>query len=289
MSNYDERGAYSPRNDEPLAFDARYPRGGERRPAPVALILSAAVLILLAAAVFFYYRSGIRAEGQAPRVVGEPVGEMTSPPPASSQPADPTQGLEIYNTNEPAPASDAAPKFAPPPEQPVLRPAAPAPSTPAPLAAKPAPVAATPAPAAKPTPAPAKPVAVTPAPVVAKPAPAPAKPAPVAVAPMKPAPAKPAPVAAKPAAEPAKPAPAAGGPAVVQIGAFSAQAQADKGWNDVARLLPGDMAGRGKKVEKADVGGTTFHRTYVTGFASKTEAAAFCAKLKAAGKSCIVR
>jgi cell division protein FtsN len=81
----------------------------------------------------------------------------------------------------------------------------------------------------------------------------------------------------------------AGGPAAVQIGAFSGQAQADKGWNDVARLLPGDMAGRGKRIEKADVGGVTFHRTFVTGFASKADAAAFCTKLKAAGRSCIVR
>ncbi len=35
--------------------------------------------------------------------------------------------------------------------------------------------------------------------------------------------------------------------------------------------------------------GATFHRTFVTGFASKTEEQAFCGKLKAAGKSCIVR
>jgi cell division protein FtsN len=273
MSNHDERGAYSPRNDEPLAFDARYPRGGERRPAPVALILSAAVLVLLAAAVFFYYRSGIRSEGQAPPVVGDPVGQMTSPPPASSQPADPAQGLEIYNTDRP-PASEAPPTFAPAPEQPMLRPAAPAPS---------------------PAQAPAQAAAATqPAPLPAKPA----SPAPAAAAPAKPAPAKPAPAAAKPAPAPAAAKPEAakpeaakdaGGPAAVQIGAFSGRAQADKGWNDVARLLPGDMAGHGKRIEKADVGGATFHRTYVTGFASKAEAAAFCTKLKAAGKSCIVR
>ena len=74
MSNYDERGAYSPRNDEPLAFDARYPRGGERRPVPTTLILSIAVLLLLAAGVFFYYRWGIRSPDQPPPVLGQPVG-----------------------------------------------------------------------------------------------------------------------------------------------------------------------------------------------------------------------
>lgn len=80
-----------------------------------------------------------------------------------------------------------------------------------------------------------------------------------------------------------------GGAAVVQIGAFSNAAQADKGWNDAARALPGAMAGRGKRVEQADVGGKTFHRTYVTGFASRAEAQGFCRELTAAGKTCLVR
>ncbi|WP_367183407.1 SPOR domain-containing protein [Phenylobacterium sp.] len=35
--------------------------------------------------------------------------------------------------------------------------------------------------------------------------------------------------------------------------------------------------------------GGTLYRTAVTGFASKADAQAFCAKLQAAGKSCFVR
>ena len=266
MSNFDERGAYSPRNDEPLAFDARYPRGGERRPAPTALILSVAVLLLLAAGVFFYYRSGIRAENEAPRVLGQPVGEMVSPPPTSSQPADPTSGLEIYRTEQ-ASAAETEPTFAPAPEQPVARPEPPAASA-ARAAPAPAATALRPAQPATPVAAAAKPTPDNPAPATAKPSPSAAAPATTETT-------------AKPAA--------AATAASVQIGAFSDAAQADKGWNDVARALPGDMAGRGKRVVKADVGGTTFHRTFVTGFASRTEAQAFCGKLKAAGKSCIVR
>jgi hypothetical protein len=48
-------------------------------------------------------------------------------------------------------------------------------------------------------------------------------------------------------------------------------------------------AGKGKSVQKIDKDGATLYRTAVTGFASKAEAAAFCARLKAAGKSCFVR
>ena len=81
----------------------------------------------------------------------------------------------------------------------------------------------------------------------------------------------------------------AGGYAV-QIGAFSSQALADKSWNSVAGIVPGSMAGKGKKVAsvtKAD--GTTLYRTAITGFDSRADAQAMCAKLSAAGRTCFVR
>ncbi len=116
-------------------------------------------------------------------------------------------------------------------------------------------------------------------------------PAPVAAKPItpviaKPAPAKP-PAAIKPAVAKAN-APAPGEP-VVQIGAFSSAALAERGWSDTASLMPGRMAGRTSKVERADLNGKTFYRSFVGGFASRAEAQSFCAALKAAGKSCIVR
>jgi len=52
--------------------------------------------------------------------------------------------------------------------------------------------------------------------------------------------------------------------------------------------VPGS-SGRGKGVEKIEKDGKVLYRTSVTGFASKSEAAAFCAKLKAAGKACFVK
>jgi len=75
----------------------------------------------------------------------------------------------------------------------------------------------------------------------------------------------------------------------VQIGAVSSQALADKAWSDAAALVPGQSAGKGKNVEKVDKDGKTLYRVQITGFASKADAAAFCAKLKAAGKDCFAR
>jgi hypothetical protein len=93
--------------------------------------------------------------------------------------------------------------------------------------------------------------------------------------------------AAKPLA--ATSAAASGGPAVVQIGALSSPALADKAWTDATRLAPGLAAGKGKKVEAIDKNGTTLYRTSVTGFATREAAKAFCEAISASGKSCFVK
>ena len=282
MSEHD-RGAYAPPTaDAPLSFDARQPVRGAR-PFPITLVLSGLVLLALIAAIFLFYRSGVREAGQGPKTVGAPIAEMKSAAPADAQPQDPAAGLQIYQSEQGqgAPVAAAHPNFVPPPEQPAARPATPAvqPAPPPPAAAPTAPVAAGPAlrPALPPAAPPAAPKAV-----VAEPAlpPAPAKP--VAVKP-----AEPKPVAAKPA-EPA-PAPAAKGGAAVQIGAVSSTELADKAWNEAVHVAPGLASGKGKGVEKIEKDGKVLYRTAVTGFASKSEAAAFCTKLKAAGKACFVK
>jgi hypothetical protein len=252
MSDYN-RGAYTPpSHDAPLAFDARRPvRGGS--PAPVTLIISALVLVVLIAGAWFIYRDGFRGAGDAPKAVGTPVAEAKTPPKAEDQPAAPADDLVILNGEE----GDTAPAYAPEPEQPLPRPEVPvvAKAPVAPVTAgpglKPAVPAATPKVA--PTPPPAK----------------------VATAPV-------APVASTPKA-------AAGGSFLVQIGALSSTALADKAWNEAAALSPGADAGKGKKVETVESGGKTLYRTSVTGFADRASAQAFCDKLKAAGKSCFVR
>ena len=255
-----DRGAYTPQTDAPLAFDARR-SGGGGRPAPMTLMISGMVLVVLVVGVVFFYRGGVRPANAPPQVIGAPVGADKSAPPASEQPADAAAGLQVYKS-ESAPLSQAqanvAPKFTPAPEQPEARPS-PRP-TPAPIQAPTqlAPAQSAPAPAAKPA------VASPPA---AKPAVA------------RPLVSKAATVAA----------PVAAGSAAAQIGAFSSSALADKGWNDVARLLPGAMGGKTKSVEVVQRDGHTFYRTSVGGFASRADAARFCASLKAAGKPCFVK
>jgi hypothetical protein len=280
MSDH-ERGAYAPPTDAPLSFDARQPVQGAR-PFPFTLIISVLVLIGLAGAIFVFYRSGVRQAGQPPQTVGVPVTAMKAPPPAEAQPQDPAAGLQIYKA-EGGRSVPGQPQFTLPPEQPQPRPQ---PQTPAVV------IASAPPPSPPISASALRPALPAPPPAATPPAPAPiAKSAPIPVEPPAAAKARsPTPNAAVVKAEPA-PAPSskAAGVAAVQIGAFSSQALADKGWNDAAALAPGAAAGKGKSVEKVEKDGKTLFRTQVTGFASRADAAAFCGKLKAAGKACFVK
>lgn len=244
------RGAYAPPTaDAPLSFDARHPVRGAR-PFPITLILTGLVLVGLIVAIGLIYRSGVREGAQAPKAVGQPVTDMKSAAPPDAQPQDPAAGLQIYQSEEGGP--NAAPNFVPPPEQPAPRPA-PAVQSPPPAAAPTSPVQTGPAlrPALPPTQAPA------------------AK-------------------APPPAASPT-PAAATGGGAAVQIGAVSSTELADKTWREAVAVAPNLASGKGKGIERIEKNGQVLYRTAVTGFASRADAAAFCAKLKAAGKACFVK
>lgn len=298
-----ERGAYTPpTTDAPLSFDPRQPVRGAR-PIPFTLILSVLVLAALVAAIFVFYQSGVRQAAQAPELVGAPVDGIKSPATAEAQPQDPAAGLQIYRAEAgDETAAPAEPTFVQPPEQPQARPTTPVVVAQAPpVVAKPAPAPAAATTAAtaqalKPAiPAPLPVTKIAPPPVKAATPPAKTAPPPAAKV-VAPAPAKttPPPVKAA-AAEPKKaPAPqpkaaASSGGAVVQIGAVSSTALADKAWSDAVAAAPGLAAGKGKSVEKIEKNGGTLYRTAVTGFASRADAQAFCAKLQAAGKSCFVR
>jgi hypothetical protein len=269
-----ERGAYSPHNEGPLAFDARQSSGGGRG-FPTTLVISLVVLAVLIVAIVLFYRSGIRGAADGPAPVGTPVAQIKAPAPSEAQPSDEATGLQIYKT-EGAPESSllAAPTFAAPPEQPKPRPTAP-------VAAKPPPTA--PIVSANAAAASGSTTAPQPTP--------PAQPAvqhdeigalldkSAAATAAKPASPKPA----------TAPAPVAVGPASAQIGAYSSEALAAKGWSDIASAFSGDMSGKGKHFEPVTKDGKTLYRAAVTGFASKASAQAFCAKLKAAGHACIVK
>jgi len=296
MSDH-SRSPYTPSSEAPLAFaDRRPPRAGG--PAPVTLILSLLLLAAVGGGVFYIYRGGARAPGEPPQPVGAPVRDVRIAAPPTVQPPDPAAGLSIYKDDQGA--SVAAPAFVAPPEQPTPRPAATPPSPP-PIAP---PVTSAAAPAA---PAPAKAIAASPTVTPVKSAAigvkSTAKPASIdtilAANSAVGSPAKPLlksatkPLAQSDAASGAKPdAPsnAKDGPALVQIGAFSSKSLADASWNTAAGVAPGAMAGKGKRVAPITrPDGTTLYRTAITGFASRDDAVALCAKLKAAGESCIVR
>jgi len=250
MSDQD-RGAYTPQHDTPLSFDARYSRGSGERPVPMTLIVSGVVLLVMIVGVAFAYRVGARHSGQAPQVVGTPVAETKAAASGAAESSDTAAGLQVYKTEGTPPNEMKSPTtLAPPPEQPAPRPT------------------------------PTKPVVQA------------------DLRPAQPSVAAPPPVALKPATKPAKPPQTIDAAvdqstsesgSVAQIGAFSSQALAEKGWNDVAALQPGKMAGKTKKVEVASRDGKTFYRAFVGGFASRSDASAFCASLVAAGKGCIVK
>lgn len=251
-----DRGAYTPPTDSPLTFDARRPvRGGG--PNSSTLMISAIILVLLVAgAGFWLYKDGRRGDDDQPRPVGTVVAETKAPPPAQAQPEDDSAGLQIYKQDD---LASSAPTFAPGPEAVQPRPAPQAqPTTPVQAAAL-RPAQAAPAPPSRP--------AVTPAP---------SAPTQVAVATPRPT-------------MPAVPPKGTGGPARVQIGAFSSEALADRGWSDAASVAPGLAVGKGKEVEAIDKDGRTLYRTSVTGFSSRAEAQTFCDRLKGAGKSCFVK
>lgn len=260
MSDH-ERGAYAPPTaDAPLSFDPRQPVRGAR-PIPITLILSVLVLAAVVAAIFVFYQSGVRQAAEAPQPVGTPVGPIRSAATDEAQPQDPAAGLQIYRADD-GQAANAAPTFVPPPEQPQVRAAPPAAATV--KALKPA-------------------ISVPPLQTKAVPPPVKPIPAPTPVAKVVP------PAPRKAVAPEPKPVAAAAGGAVVQIGAVSSTGLADKAWSEAVAAAPGLGAGKGKSVEKIEKNGGTLYRTAVTGFASRADAQAFCARLQAAGKSCFVR
>lgn len=287
-----DRGAYVPPNDDALSFDAREPR--RRRPLPATLIASGAVLVVMIAAVFVFYRSGVRGAGEPPRIVGQRIDNLKVEAVEEARPVDESVGLDVYAAGKAA-ESAAAPRFAPPPEEPNPLPAqaaaAPspaadpaagaAPKATSDLAAPPLPAATVAAPAAATTRAPPPgsekgPVSAALAPVRAT-APSPAPPSPTLAA-------EKAPAKAVSEVGPAK----LSGAAVVQIGAYASPELAEKEIAKVRIAFAAFTKGHGKRVEPVDKPGGPLYRTAFTGF-SREEAHAFCAALKGAGRDCLVK
>jgi Flp pilus assembly protein TadD len=214
------------------------------------------------------------APAPAPAPMPTPV---AAPPPAPVVAAAPPPMPAPKPVAKPAPVAVTSAAPAKPPAEP--KPA------PAPVAKPVVASAPAPAPAPKPTPAPAQVVEAA-----AAPAPAP-KPAMAAPAPAPAAPAAVIPTSAAPAAMP-KPAPiptatASSGGAAVQIAALNSSDAAQAEWRKVSAQAPSLFAGKSPEISKVEVGGATYYRLRVGGFASHEEAAQFCSQLTAAGGPCM--
>lgn len=166
-----------------------------------------------------------------------------------------------------------------------VRPATPPPAaTPAPAKQQPPPVAKPPTPLSPPASSSVRAAtAVTqPGPVALVPTPA-AKPP--AAAPV-PAP-KPVVTAAPPVPAGAIPSFSAGGAWFAQIASTGSEAGALEEWGRRAKAWPDLFSSAERSIQTADVNGQTRYRLRVGAFASKADATAYCAEVKARGGNCL--
>ncbi|MEM9169014.1 MAG: SPOR domain-containing protein [Pseudomonadota bacterium] len=77
---------------------------------------------------------------------------------------------------------------------------------------------------------------------------------------------------------------------VVQVGAFKSTGEADQFWAGLSMRLGDYVGGKGRDVERADLGERgVFYRVRIGPFASSAEAGAYCAGLKERGQDCLVK
>lgn len=99
--------------------------------------------------------------------------------------------------------------------------------------------------------------------------------------------APPPPVAVAPA--PAAPPPATGQDWAVQVGSLPSRGEAEKHWAGLAKRHADLLASRTPLLREAEVAGKGRYTRVLLGGFDKAGAAAFCAKLKAAGADCLTR
>ncbi|MEQ1780614.1 MAG: SPOR domain-containing protein [Hyphomonadaceae bacterium] len=274
----DRRQAAGRRSSEyaPLRADgARRVAPDDSKRGPLLLLGALLIVVVFAVVVWNAYRDGL--QGDEVEVAPElsTAGSFKTPPrdiapaPVVVEPTETVSDIPLDGGPSAIEASDEQRPISLTPAKPVE----PAAATPAPSK-----FTATPPPALKP------PVTAT-VPPPQQPA---AKPA-VVVA--KPSVAKP--VVAKPVVAAATPAPAATtsgfasyGDHVVQIAATSSEVTANSEWTKMLKTYPDLLTGGEKFIQQADVNGKTVYRLRVGSFASKADAATFCAAFKAKGGNC---
>ena len=293
---------YEPRQD---AFDGgedEYEEEDEGSRLPLLIVIGLLVLAAFGGVVWLAYQHGLeRGMKDAPRTVAGT--DTQTPSPAYDK---------IYQKPAPADQDSANDDTAPPPPTPTFKPQAAAPSTTSQSTAVTPPPATTTAAPATPAPAP-KTTASVPAPstlakstkVVARPVAPPPVPASIQPQATKP-PAKLVPDTHTASTEtttkpvdlppPSTPAPSTPAPTVaasassdyvLQIGSYKSEDEASSSWK-AYKAKHSIAASHGESIKQVDLGAKgTWYRLRIGGFASKDEATAFCAKLKADGGDCI--
>ena len=74
---------------------------------------------------------------------------------------------------------------------------------------------------------------------------------------------------------------------VVQLGAFSNEANAERAWQEAERAF--GLTDHDPMTTTIDINGRTLHRVSVSGFAGQGDAARFCGNIRARGGACFVR
>jgi cell division protein FtsN len=274
MTDDDTRyGAYAPPPDDYDTYDAREEEQDRR--GWLFLGASAVVMVLFVAVVYNTFQLGVRERGENPVITADAEPYRVAPEDPGGYEA-PDQDLSAYELRE---NSEGEAELETPPartvsEEPVIQ-------DPAPQAQDmPALQVETASADALDDPAPSDPQPAAPQP---DPEPAPARAEPARP---DPEPESPAPARAEP---PSRPAAQVEGAYVAQIGAFRSVEDAEAGWVAFTSRFSDLAMGHAPDIQRADLGDRgVFHRLRVAAFATREDAANFCASLDARGQACLV-
>lgn len=274
MTDDDTRyGAYAPPPDDFEGFDAREEEQDRR--GWLFLGASAVVMVLFVAVVYNTFQLGVRERGENPVITADAEPYRVAPEDPGGYEA-PDQDLSAYELRE-GDAGDAAPETPPArtvSEEPVVQDPAPQVQDMPALQVETADADQLDEPASE---------AETPAVTSPDPEPAPVRTEPVR---QEPEPTPPAPARTEPQTRSAA---QTEGAYVAQIGAFRSRADAEAGWVAFSSRFSDLAMGHAPDIQRADLGDRgVFHRLRVAAFASREEAANFCASLDARGQACLV-
>ena len=73
----------------------------------------------------------------------------------------------------------------------------------------------------------------------------------------------------------------------MQLASLNSEDAAHAEWRKVSAAAPGLFAGKSPDISKVEVGGQTYYRLRVSGFASHADAAQFCSQITSAGGTCM--